>query len=187
MNKHLQLRRVCEGAIFLAMAQILSYLRLYRFPYGGSVDLSMLPLVVFAVRWGVVPGLAVGFIHGVLQYVIGNGISISWASLLGDYVIAYSTLFLAGFFKGRKASAVKGGLAFCAGRLLVHWVVGATVWKEYMPETFFGMTMTSPWFYSILYNGTYMVANAAVLTVTAAILCRFLEKYMMAEDLKPGR
>jgi thiamine transporter len=48
-------------------------------------------------------------------------------------------------------------LGGCFARFAVHYVVGATIWAEWMPEEFFGMTMTTPWFYSLLYNGSYML------------------------------
>lgn len=38
-------------------------------------------------------------------------------------------------------------------------MVGATIWAAYMPDVFFGMTMKSPWFYSLLYNLAYMLPN----------------------------
>jgi len=183
MKKHLGLRRLCEGAVLIAMAQILSMLRLYHFPYGGSVDAAMVPLVVFAVRWGVLPGLGAGFVFGVLQYFTGSGLSISWVSLIGDYLISYSMLFTAGFFRRKKNGVIFGALAFGFARLLVHWVVGATVWAQYMPDTFFGMTMTGPWFYSILYNGAYMVPCTLVTVLLAVILNSTLKRYMLAEDI----
>lgn len=39
-----------EGALMIAAAQILSYIKLWRMPWGGSVVLAMVPLVLFAVR-----------------------------------------------------------------------------------------------------------------------------------------
>ena len=42
---HMKLRSLCEGAVLVAVAQILSYLKLWEMPWGGSVVLSMIPLV----------------------------------------------------------------------------------------------------------------------------------------------
>ena len=63
-------------------------------------------------------------------------------------------------FRGRfcLAAAVS-----CTLRFLVHYVVGATIWAAYMPETFFGMTMTTPWLYSALYNGAYMLPDLVLI------------------------
>ena len=48
----LTLRYLCEGAIMIALAQILGYLKLYELPQGGSITLSMLPIFLFCSRWG---------------------------------------------------------------------------------------------------------------------------------------
>ena len=73
----------------------------------------------------------------------------------------------------------------CSARFLVHYVVGATIWAEYMPETFFNMTMTTPWFYSALYNGAYMLPDMLILLVIGVVLLKTpAKKYVLGEDLK---
>ena len=57
MKSHMRVRALCEGAVLVAVAQILSYLKLWEMPWGGSVVLSMIPLVLYAVRWGLGAGL----------------------------------------------------------------------------------------------------------------------------------
>ena len=42
-KSHLRLRALCEGAIFIALAQVLSYLKLFELPQGGSITIEMLP------------------------------------------------------------------------------------------------------------------------------------------------
>ena len=91
-------------------------------------------------------------------------------------------LGLAGLFKGR---FVPGAVVACAARFLVHYVVGATVWAEYMPETFFNMTMTTPWIYSALYNGAYMLPDAVLIIAVYFLLCKTpLAAYFKGSDLK---
>ena len=69
-------------------------------------------------------------------------------------------------------------------RFLVHYVVGATIWAEYMPETFFNMTMTTPWIYSALYNAAYMLTDMVVILVIGAILLKPpAKKYITGQDL----
>lgn len=43
--KNNKTRTLCEAAIFIAMAEILSFIKLYEFPNGGSVTLEMLPII----------------------------------------------------------------------------------------------------------------------------------------------
>ena len=165
----------------IALAEILGFLPLYKLPWGGSIDLAMLPVILFCVRWGFGPGMLVACAHGVLQTLFEGGIAIGWQSILGDFLIAYAVLGLAGIFKGRFCPGV---LVACGARFLVHYVVGATIWAEYMPDTFFGMTMTTPWFYSLLYNGAYMLPNTAILIAVYLILCKTpLKRYLKGEDL----
>ena len=140
------LRCLCEGAIMVVLAQILSYIKLWEMPWGGSICLSMLPIFLYACRWGVGPGLLSGFVFGVLQFMFDGGFAIGWQSIIGDYLVAFTVLGFAGIFRGKDSSIVLGTVVGSAARFLVHYVVGATVWAEYMPENFFGMTMTTPWF-----------------------------------------
>ena len=181
---HMKLRSLCEGAVLVAVAQILSYLKLWEMPWGGSVVLSMIPLVLYAVRWGLGAGLLGGFAFGVLQFMFDGGFAIGWQSIIGDYLVAFTVLGFAGIFRGKDSSIFLGTVVGSAARFLVHYVVGATVWAEYMPENFFGMTMTTPWFYSLLYNGFYMVIDMALCLVIFALLIKPLGKYLRAEDIK---
>lgn len=182
-NRKTLLRQICEGAMMVALAQILGYIKLWRMPWGGSVVLSMVPMVLYAVRWGLGPGILASFALGVLQFMFDGGFAIGWQSILGDYLAAYTVLGLAGLCRGKKAGVFAGALLGGFARLLVHYVVGATVWGEYMPETFFGMTMTTPWFYSGLYNLAYMVPNILVTLLTFVLLWRPMKKYLTGEDL----
>ena len=72
-----------------------------------------------------------------------------------------------------------------AARFLVHYLTGVFVWGEYMPETFFGMTMTTPWFYSALYNGSYMLLDLVFCLLLGWLLWKPLGKYIRGEDIRP--
>ena len=181
MQSHKQLRALTEGAILIALAEILSFLPLYKMPWGGSVDLAMLPIILYCVRWGFGVGMVASFAHAVLQMLFEGGIAIGWQSILGDFIVAYSVLGLAGLFKG---NFFLGTVVACVARFLVHYVVGATIWAEYMPETFFNMTMTTPWIYSALYNAAYMLPDMVVILVIGAILLKTpAKKYITGQDL----
>ena len=183
MKRHMRVRALCEGAVLGAGAQILSYLKLWEMPWGGSVVLSMIPLVLYAVRWGLGAGLLGGFAFGVLQFMFDGGFAIGWQSIVGDYLVAITVLGLAGLVARRKSGVFTGTLIAGFSRFLVHYVVGATVWAEYMPETFFGLTMTTPWFYSALYNGSFMLIDMVLVLVIGALLWKPLKKYITGEDL----
>ena len=182
-KQHNYIRALCEGAIMVALAQILAYLKLYELPQGGSITLAMVPIFFFAVRWGWKKGLGCAFVFGLLQLLLDGGFAIGWQSMLGDYLIAFGVLGLAGIFTGKPYSIFAGTVVGSVARFLVHWVVGATIWAEYMPDEFFGMTMTSPWFYSLLYNGSYMLPSIILCVVVFALLYKPLKKYFTSADL----
>ena len=43
-KSHLKLRALCEGAIMVALAYVLSFIKLFELPQGGSIDIGMLPI-----------------------------------------------------------------------------------------------------------------------------------------------
>ena len=176
------IRALTEGGILIALAEILSLIPLWKFPWGGSIDLGMLPIILYCIRWGFGPGMVAATAHGFLQMLLGGGFAIGWQSIIGDYMVAYMVLGVAGLFKGKIVPAT---LVSCGLRFVVHYVTGATLWAEYMPETFFGMTMTTPWVYSALYNGCYMLA-CTVLVLAAGLLIGQtpLKKYLTGDDLR---
>jgi len=181
INRHHLLLSLCEGAIFIALAEILSFLPFYKFPWGGSIDLAMLPIIMICVRWGFGPGMLAATAHAILQTLFEGGIAIGWQSIVGDFLVAYMVLGLAGLFKGKFVPAT---LVACGARFLVHYVVGATIWAEYMPETFFGMTMTTPWIYSALYNGSYMLPDMVMVLIAGILLMKTpAKKYLLGQDL----
>ena len=182
MNK--KLRALVEGAIMVAIAQVLSYIKIWEMPWGGSVVLSMIPLGLFAVRWGLGSGLLAGFVYGVLQFTFDGGFAIGWQSILGDYLVAFTVLGFAGLVRGKKNGIFTGTLIAGFARFLVHYLVGATIWAAYMPDEFFGMTMHSPWWYSFLYNMAYMLPNIAITLVAFALLWKPMGKYLRGEDLQ---
>lgn len=183
-NTRFMIRMLCEGAMMVVVAQVLGYIKLWEMPWGGSICLSMLPIFFFACRWGVGPGLMSGFVLGVLQFMYDGGFALGWQSIIGDYLVAFTVLGFAGLFRGKEYSIFAGTVVGSTARFLVHYVVGATIWAEYMPETFFGMTMTTPWFYSLLYNGFYMVIDMVLCLVIFALLLNPMKRYFMGQDLQ---
>ena len=180
-NKH---RSLCEGAVMVAIAQILSYIKLWEMPWGGSIVLSMVPIILFSVRWGLGSGLLAGFVFGVLQFMFDGGFAINWQSMIGDYLLAFTVLGLAGLMKGKKLGVFWGTLIGGFARFLVHYVAGATIWASTMPPEFLDMTMTSPWIYSLLYNIAYMGPNIVITLVIFGLLYVPMKKYMLGQDIR---
>ncbi len=164
--------KLCESAIMIALATILSLLKLVELPYGGSITFaSMLPILLIAYRHGTAWGLLTATVHGVMQLVLGTS-SLSyvtgWASVTAvivlDYILAFAFIGLAGVF--RKMKNQRGALAL--GALLVgilryacHVVSGATVWAGLSIPTASALS------YSFVYNATYMIPETIVLCLAA--------------------
>ena len=182
-------KALTEGAIMVALALVLNLLKdvipLGQLPNGGSLlNVTMVPLVLYGIRWGVARGAMAGFIFGGLNYVIGNGIAIDWTTILCDYFLAFAMLGLgAGLFKGKKHAVYFGSLVGGGLQFLASYLVGVFVWGRWMPEAFLGMPMTSPWIYSLLYNGLWAVPNIALSLVLFAALQKPMGKYIRGEDL----
>ena len=79
---HLHIRALCEGAILVALAFVLSFIKLYTLPNGGSLTPAMFPLLLFALRWGLSRGLAAGFVFGLLQLLFDGAYAWGWESML---------------------------------------------------------------------------------------------------------
>ena len=134
-------RALTEGAIFIALAQVISYLKLFELPQGGSITVGMLPIFLYCARWGFGPGMLVSFVFSLLQLLLDGAYAWGWQSMLGDYIVAFTVLGFAGLFHKQKSGFFIGTVVGSLARFLVHYVVGATVWASYMPDSFFGMTM----------------------------------------------
>ena len=117
-QKQTYVRMLAEGGLMVVLAQILGYIKLWEMPWGGSICLSMLPIFLFAVRWGLSSGLMAGFVLGVLQFMFDGGFALGWQSILGDYLVAFTVLGFAGLFRGKKGGIFTGTVSgpLCGGR-----------------------------------------------------------------------
>ena len=176
---------LAEAGICIAMAIALSFVKIpigMSFGgFGGSIDLVMVPLVFFALKWGARWGCLAGLVFGTLKYFIASGFAISWVSIIFDYSVAYAAVGLAGLFAANRntpspSRAGIGALAGCVARFIIHFISGVTVYAQYMPEDFMNLKMTSPVIYSLLYNGTYMLPNTIICVVAIVLLIRPLRR-----------
>ena len=184
-TSHNKLRALVEGALFVAIAEVLGYLKIWHMPEGGSVSLMMLPIIVYALRWGLGSGLLAGLVLGILDFMLGGGIAIGWQSILGDYMVAITALGLAGIgHKKGLPGVIVGSVIGCLGRFVTIWVTGVLLWGEYMYDIY-GLPMDNEWVYSFLYNLPVLISG--VLTVIICITLyniKPLRKYIAGEDIR---
>ncbi|MBQ8497236.1 MAG: energy-coupled thiamine transporter ThiT [Clostridia bacterium] len=167
------LRALTESAVMIALATVLSFIKIIDMPYGGSVTIaSMLPVALISYRHGAKWGLTSATVYGVIQQLLGLS-TLSWftswqsivAIILLDYVVAFAVIGFAGIFrKSIKSQAI--ALAFgCFGvailRYICHVISGATVWVGLSIPDYAALS------FSFAYNATYMLPETIILLVVA--------------------
>ena len=117
---------MCECAIMIALAAVLSFVKILELPYGGSVTaFSIVPIVIISYRHGVKWGLLSGFVFSIIQ-LIQTASTLSYATsfwaavtiIFLDYIFAFTVIGLAGFLRNKvsnpSAAAVTGTVGVCA-------------------------------------------------------------------------
>lgn len=157
-------RMMANASLCIALAFILSYVKLYEMPQGGSVTLaSMLPVFMFAYAYGVAPGLLIGFAYGLLQFVQG-GWFVHPVQFLLDYPLAFAMLGFAGIAKKLpdQWGMIPGILLGTCLRFFCAFLTGIFFWGD-------GAGEQSVLVYSAVYNGTYLIPETIICLVFAMI------------------
>ena len=156
-------RQLVFSAMAMALATVLSEIRLWRMPLGGSVTpCSMLFICLIGYWFGPAAGLLTGMAHGMLQLIL-NPMVYSLPQMLIDYPLAFGALGLAGCFWKARNGLLKGYVLGVIGRFVFAVLSGYLFFASYAPE---GM---NPLWYSVSYNGGYLFAEAA-LTIVIILL-----------------
>ncbi len=156
-------RRLTEIAVCVAMAVVGSFIKVWEMPQGGSVALTMVPILLIAIKRGPMAGCVTGAIYGVLSLLIA-GVIYHPMSVVLDYVLAFGLLGLAGFFKKNILQVIIGCFVGVFGRFLSSLVSGAVLFGEYAPAG------QNPWIYSLVYQATYLVPEFIITTVIIVLL-----------------
>ncbi len=177
-------RLIVEIALTIALSVVLGLLKIWEMPYGGSISLEMLPILVLALRRGWRIGVAAGALYGVVALMFG-GIVVHPVQFLLDYPVPFALAGLAGLMtplvrrgarEGRTGwQWVVAGVALGASlRFLSHWVSGLVFFGQYAAPG------QPAWLYSLLYNGFYLVPAALICAVAAVLLLPVLERAVPA-------
>ena len=170
------LRARTECSIMIALATVLSVIKIIDLPYGGSVTMaSALPIAIAVYRHGWRWGLGVTVTNAVLQLLLGleNFSYVSgWKSMIAlaifDYILAFVVFALAAAFKNKiKSQSVAMALGVTLAsflRYLCHVISGAAIWAECELAVPNGAAVV----YSLSYNATYMIPETVILALAAA-------------------
>lgn len=152
-------RMIVYGSLSIALSFVLSYIRLYRLPQGGSITpASMLPMFLFSVTFGPIPGMIAGVAYGFLQF-IQDFYFVHWAQLFIDYPLAFGALGLAGLYrKNMIVACFIGGF----GRFLMHFLSGVIFFASFAGDA-------NVWLYSLIYNGSTIGVDVLICIVVAML------------------
>lgn len=185
-------RILVEGALMIALATILSEIKIFAMPYGGDVTLcAMLPIILMSYRHGLKWGVFTAFVYSLLQLILGVSNLAYCATLLSqigcmllDYILAFSVLgtaaFFAKWFKNKLASVAFASLMVCVLRLCFAVMSGALLWGSYQSyyEWAAGLNV---WMYSLIYNLNYMVPETIITVLAAVLIVKFAPKLFDAQ------
>ncbi|MCL2396469.1 MAG: energy-coupled thiamine transporter ThiT [Defluviitaleaceae bacterium] len=147
----------------LAIAFVLSYFRLYQFPWGGSVTfMSMFFVVLIGLWFGPTVGLVSAFAYGLLQ-LAQNPMIFYPLQLILDYPLAFGALGLAGFFRKMKGGMYIGFVVAVFGRWVFHTLSGYFFFSQWAWEGWNALP------YAMAYNAIYLGAEMILTLVIISI------------------
>ncbi len=149
-------RKLTLGAICIAFSYILSFMKIYDLPFGGSITVaSMFPLLAYGYMVGPLWGTIAGFVYFLLQLTQGLYFLTPIQFAL-DYVVPFTILgTLSGVLRTKNTSInIYGGFVIAVfARYLCHFVAGFVFWGEYAADYGFN----SPVLYSLVYNSFVLI------------------------------
>lgn len=140
MNKKtLSTRAIAYVALFIAMQLVLEVLLkvIPGQPQGGSITLSLLPIVLASYLMGAKYGIIVGVGATAMQFVLGLALYYGPWSVVLDYLVLLSALGIAGFITNIKLGKTEVYTGIFVGMILKfisHLLSGAVLFASYSPK-----------------------------------------------------
>lgn len=168
-----------EAGIMVALAFILSRIKIYQSPNGGSVTAgSMIPILIFAMRWGVGPGVIAGGLFGLLKLMMGGYVFTPMQAIL-EYPVAFGILGLAGIshkLMVRKNMNYLFSTIFpiflaIGGRFICHFLAGIIFFSA-------NTGGQHPAIFSLIYQSTYLVPEFIISAILISIIWKPLQQTM---------
>ncbi|MBQ4094857.1 MAG: energy-coupled thiamine transporter ThiT [Oscillospiraceae bacterium] len=176
VTTHERILRLVTSAVLIGLSTVLSLIKPIQMPLGGSITLlSMLPVCLLSVKYGVKTGLGCAFAYALLQLALDFGSVMSWgltrkalvACIVIDYLLAFTSLGVAGVFRRKGQAGICVGIALAIFLRFVFHVVSGTfvfdIWCEW----------DSAWLYSVCYNGAFMLPEMIITVAAAVTMMRF--------------
>lgn len=170
-------KMLVEAGIMIALALVLDKIKIYEAPQGGSVTAgSMIPIFLFAFRWGLGPGVVAGAIFGTMQLLLGGWVFSPTQAIL-EYPIAFGFLGLAGIFSdkvynkdGNNVLGIITGILLGIGlRFVCHLLAGVIFFAEYAGSQ-------NPWVYSSIYQASYLIPEFIISSIILYLIWKPLSR-----------
>jgi len=183
--KNSKTKIMAECAILVALSTVLSFLKVWNMPWGGSITLfSMLPACYVSVRHGIKWGLGSSFLYAVIQLFLGITVDglLGWGLTGGilaacirlDCVIAFAVLGISGVFADKGFGGIMAGTTLAIVlRFICHLLSGVYVFAS-AGKLWEGFETANTWLYSFVYNGCYMLPELVMTLIGAAIVYKAL-------------
>lgn len=182
-------RELTYGAICLAASFALSFVGLYKMPFGGTITLaSVLPIGLYCYFFGFRKSLVVCFAYMLLQFFQNPYIVSPWSGLF-DYVLPYLAISLIGLFpydENRYNKVVADGknpivahkrifigfAVYFVVRLLSHVLAGVLFWSSGIDFMIWHGDLAgfAALGYSFTYNILFLLPDTLIAVAVAVIL-----------------
>lgn len=161
--KKMNAKQLAYCGMIIALGTTTSMIKLYEFPFGGSVTcFSMLFVCLAGYFFGPATGILTGAAYGILQFLLGPYILFP-IQVIVDYLLAFAALGLSGIFWKSKQGLIKGYLLGIFGRYIFAVLSGWLFFGEYAWEGW------NPLPYSLAYNAAYIFVEGVATLIILAI------------------
>ncbi len=186
---------IATGGICIALSYVLSLVKLYEMPQGGTITpASMLPLIFFCLSFGAKKGFCATFVYSLLQLI--GGYLMNFPQVMLDYIVAFTLIGAAGFFAASAKKRIEVKNPIKRLKLIKFWRIGAGVFVafalRFVSHLLSGVIFyaeyagdQNPWVYSTLYNGTFLLVEAAItaiILIGVSIALGLLRVKIVSED-----
>ncbi len=178
-NNRISTRIVAEAGVLLALSVVLGRIVLFRMPQGGSVTAgSMVPLVLFSIKWGWRKGILVCTLAGVLEMLLGGYVIHPLQGLL-DYPLAFGAMGLAGWIKGPSTELKNRAIPILSAfvlRIVFHILSAVIYFSSNLLPT------VNPVVNGIIYNGSFLGVELVITFVILGLLWKPLQGFLVATE-----
>ncbi len=178
-------KEIVYAATCVALSFLLSFIRLYRMPYGGSITLaSVLPIALYCYVFGFRKGMVVCFVFALLNFCQGPYVVNAWSALF-DYLLPYLSVALVGLFPllprdtAKHEKPLKKHAKFFVGlscyftlRLASHVLAAIFFWSDGIDFGSFQGDLIgfAALAYGLVYNLLFLVPDTVVVVIAAVSL-----------------